>query len=103
MKKLKINFPLLLSMKVKFREVKSRCRQIVKNYREKRKDDREFPEFFLHALCEDGSAGEVRLYRKARGKEPYFSKASIHYESFAELMLILECLGKAWDDTRPTA
>jgi hypothetical protein len=45
-------------MKVKFREVKSRCRQIVENYREKRKDDREFPEFFIHALAEDGREGE---------------------------------------------
>jgi len=89
-------------MKVKFREVKSRCRHIVERYREIRKDDREFPEFFIHALAEDGSAGEIRLYRKAKGKEPYFSKGSIHYESISELALILECLGKAWDKTRPS-
>lgn len=90
-------------MKVKFREVKRRCRYIVERYREIRKDDREFPEFFIHALAEDGSRGQVRLYRKARGKEPYFSKRSIHYESIPELALILECLGRAWDATRPSS
>jgi len=90
-------------METKFREVKKRCRQIVENFREKRRDDREFPEFFIHALAEDGSRGQVRLYRKARGKEPYFSKASVHYESIAELSLILENLGKAWDATRPSS
>jgi len=90
-------------MKVKFREVKRRCRQIVENFREKRKDDREFPEFFIHALAEDGSRGEVHLYRKTRGKDAYISKASIHYESIPELSLILESLGKAWDATRPSS
>ena len=90
-------------MKVKFREVKGRCKKIVENYREKRKDDREFPEFFLHCLAEDGSRGEVYLYRKARGKKAYFSKATIHYESIPELSLIIESLGRAWDTSRPSA
>jgi len=75
--------------------------QVVKNYRRIRKDDREFPEFFIHALAEDGSRGEVHLYRKARGEIAYISKGSIHYESIPELALILEGLGKAWDATRP--
>jgi hypothetical protein len=90
-------------LKVKFRELKTRCRQIVKNFREKRNDDREFPEFFLHALAQDGSKGEVHLYRKARGQEPYISKGTIHYESFAELSVILESLGNAWAATRPSS
>lgn len=90
-------------MKVKFREVKSRCRRIVERYREIRKDDREFPEFFIHALAGNGSRGEVHLYRKARGKKPYFSKGTIHYESIPELALILESLGRAWDATRPSS
>lgn len=90
-------------MKVKFREVKSRCRQIVENYRKIRRDDREFPEFLIRTLAEDGSRGEVNLYRKPHGKEEYISKASLFYESIAELSLILECLGKAWDVTSPSA
>jgi len=89
-------------MKVKFREVKRRCRQIVENYRAIRKDDREFPQFFIHALAEDGSRGEVHLYRKEREKEAYISRGTIHYESIPELALILEALGKAWDATRPS-
>jgi ubiquitin C-terminal hydrolase len=66
------------NLKVKFREIKRRCRQLVEKYRKVRQDDREFPQFFIHALSEDGSAGQVHLYRKARGKKPYFSKASIY-------------------------
>jgi len=89
-------------METKFRDIKKRCREMVENYRKKRKDDREFPEFFIHALAEDGSRGQVRLYRKASRKEPYFSKASIHYESIVELAFVLENLGKAWDATRPS-
>jgi len=89
-------------MKVKFREVKRRCRQIVENYRAIRKDDREFPEFLIRGLAEDGTRGEVHLYRKARGKVEYISRGSIHYESVPELALVLESLGKAWDATRPS-
>jgi len=91
----------LLSMKVKFREVKRRCRQIVEQYRKIRKDDRAFPQFFIHALAFDGSKGEVHLYRKERGKEAYFSKGTIHYESIPELALIIENLGNAWEATTP--
>ncbi len=88
-------------MKVKFREVKRRCRQIVEQYRKIRKDDRAFPEFFIHTLDPAGIQGEVHLYRKARGKEAYISKGAIHYESIAELAIIFESLGKAWATTTP--
>lgn len=54
---------------MKFREVKSRCRQIVENYRKIRKDDREFPEFFLHALAEDGSR-EKCISTGKQGEDP---------------------------------
>jgi hypothetical protein len=90
-------------LKVKFRELKSRCRKIVENFREKRNDDREFPEFFLHTLAHDGSRGEVHLYRKSRGKEAYISNGTIHYESFAELSVILESLGNSWKATAPSS
>jgi hypothetical protein len=89
-------------MKVKFREVKRRCREIVENYRKIRKDDREFPQFLIHGLAEDGTKGEVHLYRKPRGKPEYVSRASINYETIPELSVIIENLGKAWDATRPT-
>jgi hypothetical protein len=89
-------------MKVKFREVKRRCRQIVENYRKVRKDDREFPVFLIRGLAEDGTRGEVHLYRKAKGKTEYVSKGSINFESIPELAVILESLGKAWDATRPS-
>lgn len=88
-------------MEVKFREVKSRCRTIVERYRDARKDDREFPQFFIHTLAHDGSRGEVHLYRKARGKEAYISKGKIHYESIPELALIIESIGKHWKATTP--
>ena len=88
-------------MEIKFREVKRRCREIVDRYREVRKDDREFPQFFLHTLAHDGSRGEIHLYRKARGKEAYISKGTIHYESIPELALLLESIGKRWEATTP--
>lgn len=84
-------------MKVKFREVKTRCQKIVENYRKVRKDDREFPEFFIHSLAADGSKGEIHLYRKKHGGEAYVSKRSIDFESHAELALIMESLGRAWE------
>jgi hypothetical protein len=83
-------------MEIKFREVKSQCLKIVKKYREARKDDREFPEFLVQCLASDGSRGSVRLYRKKYRKEPYLSKGIIHFESIAELALIMESLGRAW-------
>lgn len=89
-------------MKIKFREVKTRCTTIVKKYKTARKDDRAFPEFLLKTLAYDGSKGEIHLYRKKKGeKEPYISKRTIHYESIAELSLILESLGNAWEREEP--
>jgi hypothetical protein len=88
-------------MGVKFRDIKNECREMVEKYRAIRKDDRQFPEFFIHCLASDGSIGSVQLYRKARGKKPYFSKKLIHYESIAELAFILENLGNAWSSTTP--
>jgi hypothetical protein len=84
------------------RSVKAECRQIVNRYRSVRKDDREFPEFFVHCLAGDASKGSVRLYRKAYGEEPYFSKKTVHFESITELALVIECFGRAWDATRPS-
>jgi hypothetical protein len=89
-------------MGVKFRDIKKQCREMVEKYRAIKKDDREFPEFFIHCLASDGSMGSVQLYRKARGKKPYFSRRSIHYESIAELAFILENLGNAWSNSTPT-
>lgn len=54
-----------------------------------------------HTLAFNGSKGEVHLYRKERGKEAYFSKGTIHYESIPELALIIENLGNAWGATTP--
>ncbi len=83
------------------RSMKADCRRVVQRYREVREDDREFPEFFIHCLAGDGSKGNVRLYRKAYGKKPYISKGSVHFESIAELALVMECFGKAWDSSTP--
>ena len=82
-----------MTVKVKFRELKRECRLMVENFRDKRKDDREMPEFLIHAFAEDGSKGEVHLYRKKAGQEAYISKKKIYYESFPELAVILESLG----------
>lgn len=89
-------------MKVKFREIKRECRLMVENFRAKRNDDREMPEFLIHALAEDGSKGQVHLYRKRAGQEAYVSRKKIYYESFPELSVILESLGNHWDLTRPS-
>lgn len=88
-------------MKVKFREVKRRCREIVEKYREIREDPRAFPQFFIHTLAPDGSCGEVHLYRKEKGKEAYISRGKIYFESIPELALIIENLGNAWEATTP--
>lgn len=85
-----------------FRSVRNECRQIVKRYRKVRKDDREFPELFVHCLAGDASKGSVQLYRKAYGKQPYFSPKKVHFESIAELALIVDAFGRAWDATRPS-
>jgi hypothetical protein len=89
---------ILLSMEnVKFRAIKGQCRRIVENYREKRKDDRAFPAFFIQAIASDGSRGEIHLFRKERGQKPYISKRKIFYETIAELAFIIENLGKYWN------
>jgi hypothetical protein len=90
-------------MKIKFREIKKECRSMVEKFREKRHDDRECPEFLIHAVTENGSRGEVHLYRKAARENAYVSKKKIYYESFPELAVILESLGNHWDLTRPSA
>ena len=61
------------------------------------------PEFLIHAVAEDGSKGEVHLYRKRVGQGGYVSKKKIYYESFPELSVILESLGTHWNLTRPSA
>ena len=88
-------------MEVKFRDVKGYCRELVERYREIRKDEREFPEFFIHTLAHDGSRGKVHFYRKERGKVANISEETIHYESIPELALILEIIGNAWEATTP--
>jgi hypothetical protein len=74
---------------------------MVENYRKIRKDDRAFPAFFVQTIASDGSRGEVHLYRKERGKEPYISKRRIYYETIAELAIIIENLGNHWNLTSP--
>lgn len=86
-------------MKVKFRDIKTECTQIVEQYRKVRKDDRAFPDFFIHTLNADASQWKIHLYRKKHGGEPYISKGGIHYNSIGELAFIFETLGNAWERT----
>ncbi|MDG7008376.1 MAG: hypothetical protein JRN06_09080 [Nitrososphaerota archaeon] len=86
--------------KVKFRDMKSRCRDIVKTYREETEDWRAFPQFNIGCLSKFARRGHIQLTRKAKGEEPVFSN-SITYNSFGELALIMESLGNAWASTNP--
>jgi len=86
-------------MKVKFRDIKAECTQIVEQYRKVRKDPRSFPEFFIHTLNVNASQGKIHLYHKERGAEPYISEGNVHYNSIGELAFIFETLGKAWEAT----
>lgn len=83
-------------MKVKFREIKAYCKQMVKQYKERTSDNRHFPEYLIRTLASDGSQGEVHFYRKQKAREAEISEERIHYETFAELGLILESLGNEW-------
>jgi hypothetical protein len=76
---------------------------MVENFRAKRNDDREMPEFLIRAVAENGSRGEVHLYLKRARQDAYVSKKKIYYESFPELAVILESLGNHWDLTRPSS
>lgn len=80
--------------KVKFREVKSQCRQIVRNYRNENDDRRKFPEFNIGCLSADASQGYIQFSRKGE-----VSDENIAYNSIAELAIILEAIGKEWDAT----
>lgn len=51
-------------MKVKFRGVNNRCREIVKRYRKSSKDTRVFPEFRIGCPANDAGG------RATPGKEP---------------------------------
>lgn len=87
-----------MKFKLKFTEVKSRCRKIVKSYRKRYGDSREFPQFSL-GLAGDGREGYVQLmWKPKKAKEAVFSDA-IAYESLAELSVILKALGDAWESS----
>lgn len=81
-------------MKVKFREVKNRCRKIVESYRTSSHDARSFPEFDIGCLASDASRGYVQLIWNENLSD------AIAYNSIAELTLIIESLGKAWEATK---
>ena len=87
-------------LRIKFREVKTRCRKIVKKFRRETGDRRRFPSFHLGCLAQDGRKGYVQLSWKPRGKEIVYSD-EITYESFPELTFILHSLGVAWEATNP--
>jgi hypothetical protein len=89
-----------MAFKVKFREIKKKCRGVVEAYRTENDDKRQFPEFNIEGLAQDGRKGYIQLMRKpkGKGKEPIYSDA-LAFESFPELVIIIENLGKAWEAT----
>ena len=83
---------------VRLREIKKRSKEIVERYREDSKDQRKFPEFHIWCLNEDASQGKIHLYRRPKGKDDVYSE-EIAYNSFPELIMIIESLGNAWKAT----